>query len=172
MESLQNHIHMDTALGAAPENSPVMRWKATNRIEIPEVIGSVKRTVTGKLVWHVSGDENGVHHATTMRYSIKLVDDGFYSLEEQKTMLLNMHGQFVYLVDHWHASDGEDHTAYVKPFLFVGMGEIIPVGPVLPYYTVDIELMSASLVTVNQPAVGWILEDTDYGAIGSTARVG
>jgi hypothetical protein len=172
MEALQNHIHMDTVLSGAPENSPVMQWRTTNRIEIPEVIGSVKRTVTGKLVWHVSGDENGVHRTTTMRYSIKLVDDGFMTLEQQKTLLLDLHGQFVYLVDHWHVSDGEDHTNYVKPFLLVSVGEIVPIGPALPFYTVDIELMSASLITNNHPKVGWILEDTDYGAIGSTARLG
>lgn len=171
MEALQSHIHMDTVLGPAPELSPVQRWKTTNRIEVPEVIGNLKRSINGDLIWHVSGDENGVHRTTTMRYTIKLTEDDYLSLEQQKTVLLNLHGQFVYLVDHWHCNDGENHTNYVKPFLLHTVGEFIPVGPRLPFYTVDIELTAASLITVSQPKVGWILEDTDYGAIGSTARL-
>jgi hypothetical protein len=171
MEGLQNHIHMDTALSASPELAPIQKWKTVDRGEVPEVVGSIKSSINGDLIWHVSGDENGVHRRTHMRYVIKLVDDGVLTLEQQKTVLLNMHGQFVYLVDHWHCANGEDHTNWVVPYLLHTVGDIVPVGPMLPFYTVAIELTSASLITNSQPKVGWILEDTDYGAIGSTARL-
>lgn len=171
MTTLQDHIHMDFNVSADAELAPILRWRTSDRIEVPQVIGTTKRTVEGKLKWHVSGDENGVHRFTIMRYSLKLIDEPLYTKEEMKEFLLQMHGQFVWLVDHFHCADGQDHTPYMMPYLLESIGEFVPVSVREPYFRVDVELQKATLDTTSVYNIYWPLGDTTYGAIGSTARL-
>jgi len=169
--ALQSHIHLDFNVSEDAELSPMLRWKTINRIEVPQVLGSVKRTIEGNLKWHVAGNENGVLRFTVMRYTLKLVDEAIYSKEEMKEFLLQMHGQFVWLVDHFHCGDGEDHTPYMKPYLLVSIGEFVPVSVREPYFQVDVELEEASTTTTSAYNIYWALGDQTFGAIGSTTRL-
>ena len=144
--AVQAHIHLDSSLTGSPEYSPTLKWVAVDRLDIPEVMFSIERTLTGRLKTHVLTDTNGPVQFQNYRYTIRVQPDGVYSLEERVDLLKALDGHEVYLVDHFHPVDGVDHTANVRT-MFLQVGEFpMTHGPGLPYFDVDIDLTDADTV--------------------------
>jgi hypothetical protein len=145
MAQTQNHIHLSLTLGGAPENAPDTKWKTLERVLIPTLIGTVERTLSGHFRHYEVVDELG-DPVRPLDHYYKLIvreEDG-EDEEERLEKLLNMYGRIVYLVDHKHVDDGEDHTANVKTMYFSEMGEIIPVSVGVFRYEVEVTLIDAS----------------------------
>lgn len=142
---LQSHIHLDTSLGGSPENAPVLKWGVTDRLDIPEVIISFERGLTGKLHSHVLTDSSGPVQFNNYRYTVRVIAEGTYTLEQRMAFLKAFHGKQVYLVDLFHANDGADHTNDIRTMI-ARIGEFAPVGPGLPYFDVDVELIDDDTV--------------------------
>lgn len=142
---LQNHIHLSEVLETTGEKAPDIKWTITDRLEIPTVIIGLKRGLTGKLYRHVLMDESGPIQLTNFKYTLKLMDTATETLEELVTKVKAYQGKEVYLCDIFHADDHEDHTNDVREMVVGRVGELAPVGPGLPFFTVDIELEDNSL---------------------------
>lgn len=139
--ALQNHIHLDTSLGGAPENAPTNTWKAFARTPEFKILASFARSVTGKLQVQVLNSSGTPIQFKNFEYEIKA---------ESKTdleTLASYQGKTVYFVDHYHADDGEDHTDDVRTMVMGPLGKIKVPAVNEPYYSVDITLYDNDTVT-------------------------
>ena len=141
----QNHIHLSLTIGGAPENAPDTKWKTLERIPIPTLLGSVERTMSGHFRHFETRDEGGNPvRPVDMYYKVIVRDEYSDDVETRLDKLIAMLGEVVYLVDHKHADDGEDHTANIKTMHLTEIGEIVPVSVGLFRYEVEITLSDAS----------------------------
>jgi hypothetical protein len=111
---IQNHIHLSDTLQTSGEFAPDVKWTASTREQVPEIIAAFKRTLTGKLQRHVLSDGSGPVQFLNYIYTLKLEDDGIQTAQEKLELLLSWQGKRVYLVDHFHVSDGANHSGDVK----------------------------------------------------------
>lgn len=136
MVAIQNHIHLDTAVGGAPENAPT----ATYRILFPN------RRIRDKVNLSFNRGENGTPHVSRQRKTggaIIRYRDLSYTLKVTDTeygALLAILGETVSVVDSYHPDDGEDHDSYVRTMLFVDMPEPKMANVKAVYYEVDVFL--------------------------------
>lgn len=140
---LQSHIHIAPILGPAPEYAPVYLWKTINRVEIPTVFMTLKRTLNGRLRPHVLSDTQAQpRRFTNLLYTLKIGDSTLSTQDVRNALdaLSGMLGQRVYVVDHYHGDAGTDHRPYTRPYLLAQIGEITPVASGLPFYLVDVTL--------------------------------
>jgi hypothetical protein len=131
---IQNHLHLDTTIGGAPENAPTATYKAFGRRKRSKVNISFNR------------GENGTPHVSRQRKSggdIIVFMDWSYTIkatEAEVGTLEGLIGQTVSLVDHLHPDDGEDHDSYIRTMVFVDMSEPKMANTVGIYYELDIFL--------------------------------
>lgn len=146
---IQNHIHLDLTIGAAPENSPVLKWIVVFpfRTESANVFLSIERSLDGSAHLHVINNSGTPILKRDYTYRLRLTSDEYGTAEEQKELLFALLGKTVFLVDHFHANDGANHASSVKNMHFV---QISPVGgvtelmtPILSQYLLDISLVEA-----------------------------
>ena len=138
--SLQSHVHLDTSLTGSPEYSPTLKWVTTDRLDIPEVVMTLRRTLSGKLRAHTLNDASGVPILfQNYQYTIKVQADTTYTLEQRMGFLKAMSGKKVYFCDHFHAIDGADHTTYVRE-MRLEVGQFPPSSPGLSFFLVDVKL--------------------------------
>ena len=139
----QDHIHLDTVIGDAPENAPTLIWAATKRSPSYQVFATFKRGITGKLQMQVASDSGGDPlQFNDMEYTIKCAS------QTTVETLVAMLGKQVYLVDHYHANDGEDHTDDIRTMMFAQVGSIEPPADHIDvFYLVSILLIDADTVS-------------------------
>lgn len=114
---MQNHIHLSTTLGGAPENAPDLLWYAYRNDPEPEITFSINRSITGKLLFHALGGDTPVIFEIH-RLTIFVEPTATHTTKERLDMLRAMLGKRVYFCDNEHADDGTDHTADVQQFVF------------------------------------------------------
>lgn len=142
---LQNHIHLDTELATGGDKAPIKTWRATARRLIPNIIARPERALTGELHVSVLKVISTPKLFRDWSYTIRIRGTQAESADAKLEELLSLVGQTVYLVDHQHCPDGEDHTDYIKEMFFVGIGEIPVQEPGAQFYDVEIELLDKSL---------------------------
>ena len=142
----QNHIHLSTALGSAPENSPTYKWGVTMRDDIPNVVLSIRTTLRGGTRIHVlKNDSDEVIQKIDYSYSVVVRDEEGMTASERRLLLIAMQGKKVYLVDNLdHPDDGTDHTDSVRPMVLAEIGSFRPRSPALNEFDVDIMLVDYS----------------------------
>lgn len=145
MSKTQNHIHLSTTLGGYPEFAPDITWKVIDRLEVPTVFVSLKRTLTGRLRAHRLRVNGEVVQLSSMNYTVVVQPAGEQGTEERLNDLKAMQGHPVYLVDNVHCDDGLDHTPYIRPMFLARVAEPVMFDKMLFRYHVDIELEDASL---------------------------
>lgn len=141
MASAQRHIHLSTALGGAPENAPTHKWVATEVLPVPEIIASVSRTLNGTLQKHAVIRDGQVVRLRNMKYKLRLGSDPNFPVNVQIDVLTAMQGADVFLVEHVHPADGEDHTAFVRKMYVESVGALENIDPGLNHYLVEISLI-------------------------------
>lgn len=144
---IQNHIHLSTTLDAEPEFSPNMKWKvqATGWSPVPEIVGSVRRTITGKLKVHHLTDGINPEKLMNWDYSVRVSDYWEMSRDERYAALLNMQGKRAYLIDHDHPADSELHTDYIRPVYVDVVSGIETLTPMLDVLFFNIKLVDDRL---------------------------
>lgn len=138
----QNHIHMALTLGGLEvQYAPVYQWKATQRIEVPNIALQANRSLTGKLRLHTLTSGGNVVKFTGYKYQLKLNANEFgTTIDEKVDILKDMHGKTVYFIDHLHCNDNEDHTPYVVQMGLVKLGEFQPFTQAMLRFLVEVEL--------------------------------
>jgi hypothetical protein len=146
MAIVQGHLHLDTSVNLGGEKAPPTKWVAIQRAEVPVVFINVRRTKKAHLKNHVlTSDGSTPVLLQNMRYRLKIRAEGADTTQDRRLKLLSMYGKTVYLVDHMHCVDGQDHTPYVRTMVLSKVGEFPVDHPTLDFYYVDIELEDASL---------------------------
>lgn len=141
--ALQNHIHLATTLGSAPENAPTLKWKVLERQETVSIQVAIKQTLGGKTRVHVLSDVSGPVQLSTFQYKVKVQGDYGYTVEDRIAQLKALQGRRAYLCDHFHADDDADHTADVlEVFCEVGAFPSDHIG--LQFFYVDVSLTDLS----------------------------
>jgi hypothetical protein len=149
MNMVQNHIHLSTTLGSAPENAPDIKWKVRSDgwLPVPNIVATHRRTIHGKLKKHRLRNSSGdILRFMDYKYIIKVADYDDLTKQERLDALIAMQGEVVYLVDNMHtAADGADHTAEVKTMYFKAISDIKNINPQLDPLYITIELVDNSL---------------------------
>lgn len=144
----QDHIHLSTSLGSAPENAPDIKWKVqqNGRQPIPNIIANHRRTLKSRLKLHRARDGSGnIIRLNDFKYILRVSDYWDMTKQERMDAILAMQGATVYLVDNIHADDGEDHTDDLKPMYFSILSDVTPLDPMLQVEYVTVELKDNSI---------------------------
>lgn len=142
---IQNHIHLSTEIGLAPENSPTVKWKVTEWQPTPVILVDVRRTISGRLAVHSLKTGGQVAQLLDFRYMLKIDDYDGLTFDQRFDLVLSMHGKKAFLVDAIHPEDGSDHTAFVRPVYVKAVSDITKVNPALRPLYITVELMDDSL---------------------------
>lgn len=142
---IQNHIHLDTSIGGAPENAPTQTWSVFERAVIPVKVSGYVRGITGQLRNNVLMSSGEIVQLRDYGYVVKVQAEGVYTAQEMLETLLSMDGKTVYLVDNYHPDDGEDHTSDVRTMRMTTTGVPEAINAAQQYYTVQVELTDNSL---------------------------
>lgn len=143
---LQDHIHLALTLGAGPENAPVLKWGITDRAEIPEVLASFERAITGKpLISFLPDGIGNPKQFLSYRYLVVVKDPGGDDSVMQGLMaqLQSMQSRLVYLCDSYHPNGGVDHTSAVRQMYLAKVSEFPVFNPSLLRYYVTVDLKDA-----------------------------
>lgn len=139
---VQNHIHLSTTLGSAPENAPDLTWKVRfqdGRYDVPVTFARPARAVRGQLrVFNILIGGLPLQR-NDFRYVVSVRANADYTTEERVAQLKALHLQTVYLVDHIHPGDGTDHTDYVRR-MFCEVAAFTSEHLALQFYWVPIRL--------------------------------
>ena len=139
---IQDHIHLSLELEPSGEKAPTIKWTTIEELPTPEITVSTTVTLDGTLRKHKlirSGQQVKLLH---FRYRVKVDTYGGLTLEQRLDALWNMQGEDVYLVDHRHVNDSEDHTANVRKMFMVKLGDYDSIAKnVLTRYYIEIQLL-------------------------------
>ena len=138
--SVQNHIHLDTVLGGAPENAPTLKWTITDHAIIPMIALNVEYTRTMQLREQVLKVSGSPLVKIGYSYKIFIFNEDPGTTKTQLETLIGMMGKRVYVCDINHADDGDDHDADVKVYLFGKIDSLSPQDKLLRYYEVSVTL--------------------------------
>lgn len=132
----QNHLHLDTTLGGAPENSPVLYFSA---LALPREI----RTPTSHTAVEWAVDATALFHQVTSAGSALSSEQRAYRLRLTRAnvvSLLTLLGEYCYFVPPYHPDDGSDHTASVVQVYFIDIRNLVNEKPDLEYFQATILL--------------------------------
>lgn len=140
----QNHIHLSTVVSEDGEKAPDLKWRVRfpSRAEVPHYFMTADYAISGVLQPQVllhPSTGNPVKR-TDFNYQLKIRGD----ISTQKAYLEAMVGKRVYLVDHVHPADGQDHEDYVREMFFAYLGPWPPDHAAMEFFYVDIELRDLS----------------------------
>jgi len=135
--AVQNHIHLSSTLGGAPENSPDETYTVHVRQEKFVVYTSVMRSINGTTRVGALEDANGPMVYTDFSMVLSLTAAELATLKAEL-------GREVYFVDHDHAADGTNHTSDVVTMLLQEIGEPENLDPMLNYFTAKIVLVDTN----------------------------
>lgn len=139
MADVQNHIHLDSVIGGAPENAPTLTWRATDRALVPRFTVEIVEGLTGVRFDHATED---VVYSDFM-YELFLKDGATTALA-QLDLLMGLAGKRLYLVDHRHPDNGADHTDYIRTVRMTRMGEIQQEHLLLKQFRVQVYFVDLS----------------------------
>ena len=142
--SVQTHIHLDTVVSDTGELSPVHKWVIKERNEIPVVIMSLRRTLTGNLRRHVLSDAGEPVLFMNYQLLIKCEDTDTETARQRLEYIYSMLGKMVYFVDIDHCDDDEDHTAHIKQMIISEIAPPEPINRILERWYVPVTLEDAS----------------------------
>ena len=114
----QNHIHLYTSTESGGENAPLVKWKVTDRLEMPRVTMTAEESLTGRTLRYLLQDQAGTIRYTDYKYTLRVDNYAGYTTDERKAFIDSWLGNILYLVDNVHPDDGQDHAASVKKVLF------------------------------------------------------
>jgi hypothetical protein len=137
---VQNHIHLAKTLGNAPEFAPDTTWIAYEALPIPTVIASSNITLGGVLKKHRLRRGGEVVRFRDMRYRLKVTEYGGLTAAARLSLLEQMQGEEVYLVEHDHPNNGQDHAPAVRKMYLENVNPFEHVTTGLTYFTVEISL--------------------------------
>lgn len=145
MPDVQDHLHLSPELETSGEFAPSYKWTASDREEAVVFTARVRRSLTGRPFAHVvrRGGVVVVHY--DFSYVVKIEGDGALTTRQYADRLKSMAGRHLYLVDHVHPDDGEDHSAYVKPVLLAEIGRFKADHTMLSYFYVPIYLIDLTI---------------------------
>lgn len=141
---VQNHIHIGTSLGPAPENAPTQIYRVSQRVLRPIVKLSVNITLGGKTRLHRLTDGGNTKIFMRHEYVVK-INAGVTPAWDQVETLIGLLGETIYLCDNEHANDGADHTADIVQAYFTEIPQIESISPGLNLYYIPIVLERAYL---------------------------
>ena len=114
----QSHLHLDTDLEGAPENSPTNKYTAL----VPET-----RSVRAHIALEWAVDAILMTHRVTSSGDPVVSESRRYRLKVTRAELAALIadlGHQVYFVPHYHPDDAEDHTAYRSQVQFTQLSDI------------------------------------------------
>jgi hypothetical protein len=111
---VQDHIHLDTVLGGAPENAPTTKWIVQRRVRKPVIFLQIDYTAQGYIRANKLTDGSDPVLLKDWQYTLKVVGDGTHDYTYYEDQLVSMLGKVIYLVDNYHEDDGADHTDSVQ----------------------------------------------------------
>lgn len=141
----QDHIHLSSSLGGPPHEgsegtAPSQTYTAIKRRPSFTVIANPQRSLTGKLFVHILTQSGAPAVFTDFQYRLKVTAA---ELETLKGEL----GKTVYLVDHDHPDDAEDHDAYVRTMFFQALSNPEEITNELENYWIDAVFLDKDTVT-------------------------
>ena len=102
----QDHLHIDTDLEGAPENSPTNKYTALSPEQSQHRAHMAHEyAVDATLMTHKVTDSGDVKVSASRTYKLKVT-------RAEKDALLADLGHRVYFIPNWLPDDGEDHAAY------------------------------------------------------------
>jgi hypothetical protein len=119
---VQNHIHLSTTVNVVGDKAPTLTWVTMDRVEVPSVIASIDRALTGELITQHLSKDGEIVRFYDFTYVIRVQADDTYTLQERIDQLQALHGETAYLCDHFHANTGSDHTADIKQVYVASIG--------------------------------------------------
>ena len=139
--AIRNHIHLDFPenVTGSPQNAPVREWRTIERMEIPGVIMSIERSLTGKAIHNILHVNGNPVQFSDMRYVVKCGDDGYGTRWENLTYLKSMNGYRVSLVDHIHEENNGDHSSQIRSMI-LNLSEVPQFDNALQVFYVPIYL--------------------------------
>lgn len=153
--AMQNHIHIiPTDLATGSYEHPDYRWYITDRVETPEVLMTVRRSLSGDLVTHVLSSAGTPKNYTTMKYTLKVSPtigqtfnamNGTLDLEARIAQVRALMGKVHYVHDIYHMNDLASHTTGYRTMFMETVGDFSVVGTSLPYFLVDVTLKEISV---------------------------
>lgn len=142
--NLQNHIHLSTSLGIAPENAPDETWKVINRIDSHRVIVAADRALQGRLYSQPLLSGLVPRQFQDWEIVIRVRETATQTVTQRIEHLQSMAGQTCYFIDNFHADDGADHTADIQSVVMQIAGPILSESLSLSFLDVTIQLMDAT----------------------------
>lgn len=142
---MQNHLHLSQTLGGSPENAPDLKWPAYDRLPVPYVNLNMRRAQNGVLHVNDLQRSGNTVQLLNFNYVLALRDYDGVDLTTRFAYLQAMQGQAVYLVDHEHADNGDDHTSDVRLMVLEYVGPYEKIDTALTHYRVEIKLIDHSL---------------------------
>lgn len=142
--TLQNHIHMSLTINTVGEKAPSIKWKTKERIDTPQVFHSIEQTLNGRLKIYRLREAGEPVKLLHMNYILVIRPEFSYTVEDRLAQLDEMLGKIVYLVDHFHCPDGQDHTPFIKPYYFEDRSPFKPWAQMMHVGEVEIKLRDAS----------------------------
>lgn len=144
---VQNHIHLSKSIGSAPENAPDLKWLVRfqdGRYDVPVTLMNPARAIRGQLrVFNIHRDNQPLQ-LNDFRYVVKVREQDGFTTEERVAQLKALHGQTVYLVDHFHPGDGLDHTDSIRR-MFCEVAPFTSEHLALQFFWVPIRLTDQTL---------------------------
>jgi hypothetical protein len=137
---VQDHIHLALNLTGAPEYAPTLTWKTSDRIEVPTVMMAVRRAINGKLRTHTLQQSGNPVVFTGYKYIVRVEGDGTLTTRQRLDAMIAMLGKRVYVCDHYHPNDGQNHTPAVRQMVLTAIGDLKQFTTLLPRYYVEVEL--------------------------------
>lgn len=131
---VQNHIHLDGDKDGAPENGPTNKYSAGERRRTPQIFMNIKRMADGTLLSQRLDSGGSPVVGRSYEYTLHVDKDEIDALEADM-------GLKVYLVDHDHTADGDDHDSYIEDVYFHSMAPAKHLSPLLNKNTVRIRLV-------------------------------
>ena len=114
---LQDHIHLDSAIGGSPEFAPTLKFGVRDYQDITGVYMSVNYSVTGYLTVHRLLDTGTPIKRQDWQYVIDIRAEYGYTSWQRVAQIKAMAGKLVSLVPSYHPDDGSTHAAYLQDVL-------------------------------------------------------
>ncbi len=137
----QNHIHLGTTLGGAPDLAPTATYKVQDHRPFFTADVDIARGATGVLFFGTYVDNAGVPIV------FKDVDLTLFVTQAELEALEALVHKAVYYVPNIHPNTGSDHTAYVRSMIMGGLKYVRRFDPMLEKHVVAISLIDNDTVT-------------------------
>lgn len=144
MIQTQDHCHIGITLGGAPENSPSDTFPLVEIREQTEIYMTYERSINGSPIVQMLVNSTGSPKVYgNISLVIKFYGDNLETGYAKYLNFLKLKGQAVHFVHPHHPDDGEDHAAFVKPYLILDV-RVTYLDPKLNFCNAQVELWDVS----------------------------